>query len=114
MAAESEKIYECQVKRRRLKLGGGYEPFWKLKSVTEALIDDDTEFRCPDCTGAVKLTVIMCRIPRRRTSLISSRAIRNIARPASSFASRPTVARPGCPNTRFASYFDLAGWKGFV
>ena len=47
MAAESEKIYECQVKRRRLKLGGGYEPFWKLKSVIEALSDDDTEFRCP-------------------------------------------------------------------
>jgi hypothetical protein len=43
MAAESEKIYECQVKRRRLKTGGGYEPFWKLKSVTEAL------------TGAVKI-----------------------------------------------------------
>ena len=38
MAAESEKIYECQVKRRRLKTGGGYEPFWKLKSVAEALI----------------------------------------------------------------------------
>src|ERR1039457_1624570 len=55
MAAESEKIYECQVKRRRLKLGGGYEPFWKLKSVIEALSDDDTEFRCPDCTGAVRL-----------------------------------------------------------
>jgi hypothetical protein len=55
MAAESEKIYECQVKRRRLKLGGGYEPFWKLKSVTEALIDEDKEFRCPDCTGAVTL-----------------------------------------------------------
>jgi hypothetical protein len=55
MAAESEKIYECQVKRRRLKVGGGYEPFWKLKTVTEALIDDDTEFRCSDCTGAVKL-----------------------------------------------------------
>jgi hypothetical protein len=55
MAAESEKIYECQVKRRRLKTGGGYEPFWKLKSVSEALIDDDTEFRCSDCTGAVKL-----------------------------------------------------------
>jgi hypothetical protein len=55
MAAESEKIYECQVKRRRLKVGGGYEPFWKLKTVTEALIDADTEFRCPDCTGAVKI-----------------------------------------------------------
>ena len=55
MAAESEKIYECQVKRRRLKIGGGYEPFWKLKSVAEALVDDDTEFRCSDCTGAVRL-----------------------------------------------------------
>jgi hypothetical protein len=55
MAAESEKIYECQAKRRRLKLGGGYEPFWKLKSVIEAVIDDDTELRCSDCTGAVKL-----------------------------------------------------------
>jgi hypothetical protein len=55
MAVETEKIYECQVKRRRLKLGGGYEPFWKLKSVSEALSDADTEFRCPDCTGAVKL-----------------------------------------------------------
>jgi len=29
--------------------GGGYEPFWKLKSVAEALSDDDTEFRCSDC-----------------------------------------------------------------
>ena len=55
MAAESEKIYECQVKRRRVKVGGGYEPFWKLKSVAEAVIDADTEFRCSDCTGAVKL-----------------------------------------------------------
>jgi len=55
MAAEAEKIYECQVKRRRLKLGGGYEPFWKLKSVVEALSDADTEFRCSECTGAVKL-----------------------------------------------------------
>ena len=42
MAVETEKIYECQVKRRRLKTGGGYEPFWKLKSVSEAVIDLDT------------------------------------------------------------------------
>lgn len=55
MATESEKIYECQVKRRRLKSGGGYEPFWKLKTVIEALSDDDTEFRCAHCSGAVKL-----------------------------------------------------------
>ena len=55
MASETEKIYECQVKRRRLKTGGGYEPFWKLKSVAEAVVDADTELRCSDCTGAVKL-----------------------------------------------------------
>ena len=60
MAAESEKIYECQVKRRRLKLGGGYEPFWKLKSVTEALSDADTEFRCSECTGAVRAAPLPC------------------------------------------------------
>jgi hypothetical protein len=53
--AEREKIYECEVKRRRVKAGGGYEPFWKTKNVSEALIDADTEFRCKDCGGAVKL-----------------------------------------------------------
>ena len=31
MAVEREKIYECEVKRRRVKAGGGYEPFWKVK-----------------------------------------------------------------------------------
>jgi hypothetical protein len=55
MAAEREKIYECEVKRRRVKLGGGYEPFWKVKTLVEALADADTEFRCKDCGGAVKL-----------------------------------------------------------
>jgi hypothetical protein len=55
MAAEREKIYECEVKRRRMKDGGGYEPFWKVKSVAVALSDSDTEFRCKDCFGAVKL-----------------------------------------------------------
>ncbi len=55
MAIETEKIYECQAKRRRLKAGGGYEPFWKLKTVLEAVADDDAELRCSDCTGAVKL-----------------------------------------------------------
>lgn len=55
-AALSEKIYECEVKRRRLRAAGsGYEPFWKVKNVQEALIDGDTEFRCKDCHGAVKL-----------------------------------------------------------
>ena len=55
MAVEREKIYECEVKRRRVKVGGGYEPFWKVKTVAEALVDADTEFRCKDCGGAVKL-----------------------------------------------------------
>jgi len=55
MAVEREKIYECEVKRRRVKLGGGYEPFWKVKTVAEALADSDAEFRCKDCFGEVKL-----------------------------------------------------------
>ena len=54
MAAEREtKLYECEVKRRRVKSGGGYEPFWKVKPVAEALVDADTEFRCKDCGGEV-------------------------------------------------------------
>jgi hypothetical protein len=55
MAVDREKIYECEVKRRRVKNGGGYEPFWKVKPVVEALADSDTEFRCKDCYGGVKL-----------------------------------------------------------
>jgi hypothetical protein len=55
MAAERERIYECEVKRRRTKVGGGYESYWKVKTVTDALADMDTEFRCKDCGGAVKL-----------------------------------------------------------
>ena len=55
MAPEREKIYECEVKRRRVKAGGGYEAFWKIKSVAVALSDNDTEFRCKDCFGEVKL-----------------------------------------------------------
>jgi hypothetical protein len=55
MAVEREKIDECEVKRRRVKVGGGYEPFWKVKTVEVALADSDTEFRCKDCFGAVKL-----------------------------------------------------------
>ena len=55
MAVEREKIYVCEVKRRRVKVGGGYEPFWKVKPVADALVDNDTEFRCKDCYGVVKL-----------------------------------------------------------
>jgi len=55
MAVEREKMYECEVRRRRVKEGGGYEPYWKVKKVAEALVDEDTEFRCKDCNGTVKL-----------------------------------------------------------
>ncbi len=48
-------MYECEVKRRRVKDGGGYEPFWKVKKVADALVDGDTEFRCKDCRGEVKV-----------------------------------------------------------
>jgi hypothetical protein len=53
LQAKSEKLYECEVKRRRVRAAGGYEPFWKVKAVEEALVDGDTEFRCKDCHGAV-------------------------------------------------------------
>ncbi len=53
---EREEILECEVKRRRRsENGSGYQPFWKVKSVQEAVDDNDTEFRCKDCHGAVKL-----------------------------------------------------------
>ena len=55
MAVEREKMYECEVRRRRVKVGGGYEPFWKVKSVAIALADQDTDFRCKDCHGEVKV-----------------------------------------------------------
>jgi hypothetical protein len=55
MAVEREKFYECEVKRRRVKATGGYEPFWKVKAIAEALDDNDTEFRCMNCAGPVKL-----------------------------------------------------------
>jgi hypothetical protein len=54
-AKDREKIYVCEVKRRRVKPGGGYEPFWKVKDLTVALTDEDTEFRCKDCFGALKV-----------------------------------------------------------
>ena len=54
-SAEREMFTECEVKRRRIKLGGGYEPFWKVKPIATALEDNDTEFRCKDCGGAVKV-----------------------------------------------------------
>lgn len=51
-----QKMYECEVKRRKLKASGsGYEPFWKVKLVSEAVVDGDTEFRCKECRGSVTL-----------------------------------------------------------
>lgn len=55
MAVEREKFYECEVKRRRVKASGGYEPFWKVKTVVDALSDNDTEFRCKCCGGPLKV-----------------------------------------------------------
>jgi hypothetical protein len=56
MAIEREaKLYECEVERRRLMAGGGYEPYWKVKFVSDAVADEDSKFRCKDCGGAVKL-----------------------------------------------------------
>jgi hypothetical protein len=52
---EREKIQHVEVKRRRVKAGGGYEPFWKVKDLSVALVDEDTEFRCKDCGGALKV-----------------------------------------------------------
>ena len=52
---ERERFYECEVKRRRVRAAGGYEAFWKVKPIAEALVDEDTEFRCKDCGGALKL-----------------------------------------------------------
>ena len=55
VTAERERFYQCEVKRRRVRAAGGYEPFWKVKEIAVALIDQDTEFRCMQCGGAVKL-----------------------------------------------------------
>ena len=52
---ERERFYDCEVKRRRVRAAGGYEPFWKVKEIGVALVDEDTEFRCKECGGAVKL-----------------------------------------------------------
>ncbi len=55
MAVEREKLYECEVERRRVAAGGGYEPFWKVKSVKDAIDDADVKMRCKDCGGELKV-----------------------------------------------------------
>lgn len=51
---KKEQMYECEVKRIRI-VDGKRSFFWKLKTVREALEDNDTEFRCKDCHGEVKV-----------------------------------------------------------
>ena len=51
---QKEKIYDCEVKRKRI-IDGTRSTFWKVKSVREALEDNDVELRCKDCHGDVKL-----------------------------------------------------------
>jgi hypothetical protein len=55
MAVIREKLFQCHVQRRRVRAAGGYEFYWKVKSVAEAVADGDTGFRCMDCHGSVKL-----------------------------------------------------------
>lgn len=52
---EKERIYECEVKRYKVDLSKRRTPFWKVKSVAEAVVDNDTEFRCKDCHGPVRI-----------------------------------------------------------
>ena len=55
MAPVREKMLQCQVQRRRVRAAGGYEFFWKVKTVADAVVDGDIGFRCMDCHGSVKL-----------------------------------------------------------
>ncbi len=76
---EREKFYQCEVKRRRRKEnGGGYEAFWKVKNVQDALDDNDTEFRCKDCHGAVKLY-------KRRSADGAPSHVEHVSRPDSEY-----------------------------
>ena len=90
MAAEREMFMVCEVKRRRVRAAGGYEPFWKVKSIREAMEDNDTEFRCKDCGGAVK--VVKRRSPKGRPSQssTSSRTTPSIAWQGCTFGKQPT------------------------
>lgn len=77
--ATREVMVECEVKRRRRRMSGtGYEPFWKLKLVQDALDDSDTEFRCKDCHGALKLH-------RRKVTNGSVSHVEHLSRPDSEY-----------------------------
>lgn len=49
-----EKMYDCEVERIRIQ-DGKRSRFWKVKTVLEAIVDEDTRFRCRHCHGDVKL-----------------------------------------------------------
>jgi hypothetical protein len=51
---DSERIYECEVKKLFLR-NGEKVWVWVVASVSDALQDEATEFRCKDCHGAVRL-----------------------------------------------------------
>ena len=59
VAIAPEKLYECEVKRRRVRVGGGYEPFWKVKTVADAILDRLVH-------GAYRIELEGDSLPRRR------------------------------------------------
>ena len=54
MSTEREKIYECEVKVLFKRDGAKYRK-WVVRSVADAIVACATEFRCKDCSGAVRL-----------------------------------------------------------
>jgi hypothetical protein len=49
-----DRMYECEVKKLFFR-NGVKTSQWVLMSVSDALRNAATEFRCKDCNGAVKL-----------------------------------------------------------
>jgi hypothetical protein len=49
-----EKIYVCEVKKLFVR-DGKKRLGWAMKSVSDAIREDVTEYRCKECHGAVKL-----------------------------------------------------------
>ena len=49
-----EKIYECPIRAKYLRDGRKVRD-WKTVSVSDAISEGASEFRCKDCHGAVKL-----------------------------------------------------------
>ena len=79
-------MYECEAKRKRRREDGGYEPFWKVKTVQAALDDNDSELRCKDCHGAVKLN-------RRKLSPGAGSYIEHLSRPDAEYCAAGLLFR---------------------